>query len=238
MSERLQKRIAASGLMSRRAAEELISAGRVMINGRQAKLGDNTEEGDTVLVDGRPLPDTEEKRYYMLNKPRGYVCSLNDEQGRKSVRELLPSSAGRVYPVGRLDIMSEGLLIMTNDGEFANRVMHPSSGILKTYRTHVTGDCLLSGIKRMREPFFLDGVRVQALKLTLLKKTEEDAILDITIAEGKNREIRRMCEAAGLRVKRLTRIAEGSLTLGALPCGKFRSLRPDEVATLMKDAES
>lgn len=233
MPERLQKLIAASGLMSRRAAEDLISAGRVTVNGQQATLGDTADEGDTVLLDGRPLPVREEKRYYMLNKPRGYVCSMHDEQGRKSVRELLPDSAGRVYPVGRLDIMSEGLLIMTNDGEFANRVMHPSSGIQKTYRTQVTGETLDEGIDRMREPFYLDGVRVQAVKLTLLKRTEQHAVLDITIAEGRNREIRRMCEAAGLQVKRLTRISEGPLRLGNLASGKFRCLMPEEIAALM-----
>lgn len=233
MPERLQKLIAASGLMSRRAAESIIAAGRVTVNGHPAKLGDSAEEGDTVLLDGQPVPLREQKRYYMLNKPRGYVCSMHDERGRKSVRELLPVSAGRVYPVGRLDIMSEGLLIMTNDGEFANCVMHPSSGIQKIYRTTVTGVNLEAGIERLREPFFLDGVRVQAVKLTVLKKDGQDAVLDLTIGEGRNREIRRMCETAGLKVKRLTRIAEGPLRLGNLPSGKFRSLSQEEIASLV-----
>ena len=233
MPERLQKLIAASGLMSRRAAESIIAAGRVIVNGNPAKLGDSAEEGDTVLLDGQPVPLREQKRYYMLNKPRGYVCSMHDERGRKSVRELLPVSAGRVYPVGRLDIMSEGLLIMTNDGEFANCVMHPSSGIQKIYRTTVTGVDLEAGIERLREPFFLDGVRVQAVKLTVLKKDGQDAVLDLTIGEGRNREIRRMCETAGLKVKRLTRIAEGPLRLGNLPSVKFRSLSQEEIASLV-----
>ena len=169
----------------------------------------------------------------MLNKPRGYVCSLHDEQGRKSVRELLPDSAGRVYPVGRLDLMSEGLLLMTNDGSFANRVMHPSSRILKTYRTRVEGDGLDARIARMREPFELDGVSVQAVELRVLKKTDRAAVLDITIGEGRNREIRRMCEEAGLRVARLTRIAEGGLLLGDLPSGRFRPLSEEEIASVM-----
>ena len=238
MPERLQKLIAASGLMSRRAAESVIDAGRVTVNGRPAKLGDSAEEGDTVLLDGMPIPLREQKRYYMLNKPRGYVCSLHDEQGRKSVRELLPVSAGRVYPVGRLDLMSEGLLIMTNDGEFANRVMHPSSGIQKTYRTAVTGGDLEAGIARLGEVFDLDGVRVQAVRVAVLKQDGQDAVLDLTIGEGRNREVRRMCEAAGLKVKRLTRIAEGPLRLGTLPSGKFRSLSPEEIAALMGERES
>ena len=232
MAERLQKIIAESGLMSRRAAELAISEGRVWVNGHPAKLGDRAEIDDRITLDGEALPVKEEKRYYMLNKPRGYVCSLHDEQGRKSVRELLPASAGRVYPVGRLDLMSEGLLLMTNDGSFANRVMHPSSGILKIYRTRVTGDGLDARIARMQEPFELDGVSVQAVEVRVLKKTERDAVLDITIGEGRNREIRRMCEEAGLHVARLTRIAEGGLLLGDLPSGKFRSLSEEEIASV------
>ena len=233
MAERLQKIIAESGLMSRRAAELAISEGRVLVNGLPAKLGDRAESSDRITLDGEALPLKEEKRYYMLNKPRGYVCSLHDEQGRKSVRELLPASAGRVYPVGRLDLMSEGLLLMTNDGMFANRIMHPSSRILKTYRTHVEGDTLDTRIARLREPFELDGVSVQAVEIHLLKKTEQGAILDITIGEGRNREIRRMCKEAGLRVARLTRIAEGKLLLGDLPSGRYRPLSAEEIASVM-----
>ena len=233
MAERLQKIIAESGLMSRRAAELAISEGRVLVNGLPAKLGDRAESSDQITLDGEALPLKEEKRYYMLNKPRGYVCSLHDEQGRKSVRELLPASAGRVYPVGRLDLMSEGLLLMTNDGVFANRIMHPSSRILKTYRTCVEGDTLDTRIARLREPFELDGVSVQAVELRVLKKTDRAAVLDITIGEGRNREIRRMCEEAGLRVARLTRIAEGGLLLGDLPSGRFRPLSEEEIASVM-----
>ena len=233
MAERLQQITAGSGLMSRRAAELAISEGRVWVNGHPARLGDRAESDDTITLDGEALPVKEEKRYYMLNKPRGYVCSLHDEQGRKSVRELLPASAGRVYPVGRLDLMSEGLLLMTNGGSFANRVMHPSSRILKTYRTRVEGDGLDARIARMREPFELDGVSAQAVELRVLKKTDRAAVLDITIGEGRNREIRRMCEEAGLRVARLTRIAEGGLLLGDLPSGRFRPLSEEEIASVM-----
>lgn len=236
MAERLQKIIAESGLMSRRAAELAISDGRVWVNGRPARLGDRAESDDRITLDGEALPVKEEKRYYMLNKPRGYVCSLRDEQGRKSVRELLPASAGRVYPVGRLDMMSEGLLLMTNDGSFANRVMHPSSRVLKTYRTRVEGDGLDARIARMREPFELDGVSVQAVEVRALKKTDRYAVLDVTIGEGRNREIRRMCEEAGLRVARLTRIAEGGLLLGDLPSGRFRPLSEEEIASVMGES--
>lgn len=236
MAERLQKIIAESGLMSRRAAELAISEGRVRINDMPARLGDRGESSDRITLDGVELPRKEEKRYYMLNKPRGYVCSLHDEQGRKSVRELLPASAGRVYPVGRLDLMSEGLLLLTNDGEFANRVMHPSSRILKTYRTRVEGDGLEARIARLREPFELDGVFVRAVQVRILKKTDREAVLDITIGEGRNREIRRMCEEAGLHVARLTRIAEGELRLGDLPSGRYRPLSAEEIASVMGES--
>ena len=236
MAERLQKIIAESGLMSRRAAELAISEGRVRINGRTAMLGDRGESNDRITLDGEELPRKEEKRYYMLNKPRGYVCSLHDEQGRKSVRDLLPASAGRVYPVGRLDLMSEGLLLLTNDGEFANRVMHPSSRILKTYRTRVEGDGLEARIARLREPFELDGVFVRAVQVRILKKTDREAVLDITIGEGRNREIRRMCAEAGLHVARLTRTAEGELRLGDLPSGRYRPLSAEEIASVMGES--
>ena len=236
MGERLQKIIAESGLMSRRAAELAISEGRVRSNDRPARLGDRGESSDRITLDGVELPRKEEKRYYMLNKPRGYVCSLHDEQGRKSVRDLLPASAGRVYPVGRLDLMSEGLLLLTNDGEFANRVMHPSSRILKTYRTRVEGDGLEARVARLREPFELDGVSVRAVRVRILKKTDREAVLDITIGEGRNREIRRMCEEAGLHVARLTRIAEGELRLGDLPSGRYRTLSAEEIASVMGES--
>ena len=237
MADRLQKIIAESGLMSRRAAEELIREGRVTLNGQKAELGDTATPDDRIELDGEQIPRQEEKRYYMLNKPRGYVCTMHDEQGRRSVRELLPTSTGRVYPVGRLDLMSEGLLLMTNDGDFANRVMHPSSRMLKTYRTHVESDLPEERILRLREPFILDGVTVCAVDVRILKIEGKKAVLDITIGEGRNREIRRMCDEAGLRVMRLTRIAEGPLLLGNLPSGKYRSLRPEEIAAVLAETE-
>lgn len=236
MSERLQKIVAQTGLMSRRSAEEAIRSGRVSLNGIPAVLGDTAEESDLILLDGKPLPAKEEKRYYMLNKPRGYVCSMHDEQGRRSVRELLPDHAGRVYPVGRLDLMSEGLLLMTNDGEFANRVMHPSSKLLKTYRTHVEGNALDRSIDRLKQPFILDGVKVCCVNLNIVSRTDQTAVLDITIGEGRNREIRRMCEEAKLHVRRLVRTKVGSLSLGDLPNGKYRPLLSSEIASVMGDS--
>ena len=239
MPSRLQKRIAESGLMSRRAAEEAIRAGRVTVNGRPAVLGERCEETDTVLVDGRPIPAAEEKLVYMLNKPRGYVCSLHDEKGRRSVRELLPKSAGRLYPVGRLDIMSEGLLLMTNDGELTLRLTHPSGQVLKTYRTTVGSSDPAGNFEksliRLHRPFVMDDAEVCAKSVEVISRSDDTAVLDITVGEGRNREIRRMCETAGLRVLRLVRIAEGPLLLGRLPTGAVRRLTEEEISSLMKE---
>ena len=239
MPDRLQKRIAESGLMSRRAAEEAIRAGRVTVNGRPALLGESCEDADLICVDGRPIPAAEEKSTWMLNKPRGYVCTLQDEKGRKSVRELLPQSAGRLYPVGRLDIMSEGLLLMSNDGDLTLRLTHPSGRVLKTYRTTVRcadpAADLDDLIGRLHRPFVLDGVSVCAKSMSVVSRGEDAAVLDITVGEGRNRQIRRMCDLAGLTVLRLIRIAEGPLQLGTLPTGAARPLTPQELASLMKE---
>lgn len=236
MFSRLQKRIAESGLMSRRAAEEAIRSGRVLLNGRPAILGESCTDTDELLVDGRPVPGPETRCVYMLNKPRGFVCTLHDEKGRKSVRELLPESAGRVYPVGRLDIMSEGLLLLTNDGELTFRLTHPSARVLKTYRTQVRSEDLETGIARLHRPFVLDGVTVCAKKIETVRQSGDTAVLEITVGEGRNRQIRRMCGEAGLSVLRLIRVAEGSLQLGSLPTGSFRLLTDAEIDTLMKES--
>ncbi len=237
MAERLQKIIAASGLMSRRAAEEAIAGGRVTVNGLTASLGDCAEPLDVICVDRKPIPTEEKKRTFMLNKPRGYVSTLSDEKGRPSVRVLLPADIGRVYPVGRLDLMSEGLLLLTNDGSFALRCTHPSHGIQKTYRTSVSGSSLSSAILRLREPFFLDGVSVKALNVQVLKQTNSRAVVDITVGEGRNREIRRMCEAAGLHVDRLVRISIGGLSLGDLRSGRFRELTEEDIASVLGEVQ-
>ncbi len=233
MTTRLQKRIAEAGLMSRRAAEELIRCGRVTVNGHTAVLGDTCEDSDRILVDGRALPQPERKRCFMLHKPRGYVCTLHDEKGRRSVRELLPADVGRIYPVGRLDIMSEGLLLLTNDGDLTRFLTHPSHQVLKVYRISVCSGALEEGISRLRQPFGLDGVPVCAKSVQLISRDADNAVLDITVGAGRNRQIRRMCDLAGLHVKRLIRIAEGPLHLGSLPCGAWRELTDEEIQCLM-----
>ena len=237
MAQRLQKIIAESGLMSRRASEAAILEGRVTVNGITAEPGMRAELSDRITVDGKPLNEPEKKVYYMLNKPRGYVCSLKDEKGRRSVRQLLPESLGRIYPVGRLDIMSEGLLLMSNDGAFAQRVTHPSGELHKTYHLEVSSgqNSLDTGIQRLSEPFRMDEVTVQAVETVTLKRDQDRATIRITIREGRNRQIRRMCETAGLRVERLTRIAEGPLTLGKLAPGHSRPLTEEEVRAVMEE---
>jgi len=234
MAERLQKLISAAGLMSRRAAEECISAGRVSVNGSIAVLGDRADPDiDTILVDGILLPSTSEKIYIMLNKPRGYVCTLSDEKGRKNVTELVDIPGVRLYPVGRLDMYSEGLLLLTNDGEFANRLMHPSYEVEKVYRTWVQGQDIGQAVEYLRSPIEIDGCIVCAHSVDFAAVYPNSAILNICIGEGRNRQVRKMCQACGLKVTKLVRISEGALTLGDLPSGKWRHLKKEEVDALI-----
>lgn len=234
MVERLQKIISARGLASRRKAEEWIGQGRVTVNGIPAKLGDSADpEKDEILVDGKKLPSTEEPVYIMLNKPRGFVTTLSDEKGRKNVSELVADCGCRVYPIGRLDMDSEGLLLFTNDGEFANRLMHPKHEVEKTYDTWVTG-YTPEGENALREPIELDGYRIRPPKVVVLQHEGDRAKMRITIHEGRNRQVRRMCQAAGMHVTRLRRIREGQLKLGDLPLGKWRHLTPREILDLKK----
>ena len=232
MKERLQKVLSARGVASRRKAEEWIKEGRIKVNGCVAQLGDSADPDiDEILLDGKKLPSPEAHVYIMLNKPRGYVTTLSDEKGRQNVAQLVEDCGVRVYPVGRLDMDSEGLLLLTNDGEFANRLMHPKHEVEKTYDTWVTGynpGCF----KRLGEPMELDGYQLRIPKLKLLKVEGGTARIRITIHEGRNRQVRRMCEIAGMHVTRLKRIKEGSLELGDLPKGKWRYLTPDEVERL------
>ena len=230
--ERIQKIIAASGIASRRQAETMITDGRVTCNGVVCKLGDSADPSrDTILVDGKPLPTGGEWVYLMLNKPRGFVTTLCDEKGRPNAAQLVADCGTRVYPVGRLDMDSEGLLLFTNDGEFANTLMHPKHEVEKTYDTWVTGydpACF----KRLSEPMELDGYRLRIPKLKLLKAEGGIARFHITIHEGRNRQVRRMCQIAGMKVTRLRRIREGMLDLGDLPKGKWRYLTPEEISKL------
>ena len=235
MKERLQKIISASGLMSRRAAEELIAAGKVSVNGVTAALGDKAEAGvDQILVDGKALPSAGEKLYIMLNKPRGYVTTLSDEKGRKNVTELIKELGTRLYPVGRLDMYSEGLLLMTNDGDFANRLMHPSHQVDKCYHTWVKGEDMGWAVELLRCPMEIDGYVTSPAQVDILELKGEEALLGITIHEGRNRQVRKMCEAAGLKVTRLMRVSEGGVELGTLKSGRWRRLTEEELNMLLE----
>lgn len=229
MKERLQKILSSRGVASRRKAEELILSGKVQVNGAVACLGDSADpEVDEILFDGKPLPRKSEYVYLILNKPRGFVTTLSDERGRADVSQLVADCPVRVYPVGRLDMDSEGLLLFTNDGDFANRMMHPKHEVEKTYDTWVTG-YHPGALNRLQEPMELDGYALRKPKIRLLKAEGDKARLHITIHEGRNRQVRRMCEIAGMHVTRLRRIREGTLYLGDLPKGKWRYLTEAEL---------
>jgi len=234
MAERLQKIIASRGVTSRRKAEELIQAGKVTVNGITARLGDTADPAvDQILIEGRPLPSPEKYVYILLNKPRGYVTTLSDEKGRKNAAQLVADCGVRVYPVGRLDMDSEGLLLFTNDGEFANALMHPRQEVEKCYDVWVTG--YRKGAEtELARPIELDGYRIRPPKIRLLKAEGDRARMQVMIHEGRNRQVRRMCQAAGMTVTRLRRIREGRLKLGDLPLGKWRYLTADEVADLQE----
>ena len=231
--ERLQKILAARGVCSRRRAEEMILSGRISVNGQTALLGQSADpETDTILLDGKPLPTSREQVYIMLHKPRGYVTTLSDEKGRPDVTQLVQCGQ-RVYPVGRLDMDSEGLLLLTNDGALANKLMHPSGEVEKTYEVWVRG-YRTGGEKLLERRIILDGRKIAAPGIRLLSAGPDQAHLLVTIHEGRNRQVRRMCQAAGMRVARLRRISEGELALGDLEKGKWRFLTDDEIAKLKK----
>ena len=232
MTERLQKILSARGVCSRRKAEEYILAGRVTCNGRVCTLGESADpDVDEIKVDGALLPSKQEYVYILLNKPRGFVTTLSDEKGRPNAAQLVADCGVRVYPVGRLDMDSEGLLLFTNDGDFANTLMHPKHEVEKTYDTWVNG-YNPGAFKHLQEPVELDGYLIRPPKLKLMKVEGGNARIQITIHEGRYRQVRRMCEKAGMHVTRLRRIREGRLELGDLPKGKWRYLNPDEVERL------
>ena len=232
MEERLQKLLSAAGVCSRRAAETYIADGRVTVNGQPAELGQRADpERDDILVDGKPLAPRAEHVYLLLNKPRGYVTTLADERGRKTVAELVKDCGQRVYPVGRLDLDSEGLLLMTNDGELMQHLLHPSHEVSKTYHVSVYGP-VFGAAERLSAVTDLEGEPIRPARVEILRRTARTAELSVTIHEGKNRQIRRMCAACGLTVKRLCRVREHTLELGDLPAGAWRYLTPDEVLAL------
>lgn len=233
MKERLQKLIAASGFCSRRAAEQLIEEGRVAVDGETAHLGDKADPiCSKITVDGRLIENDVPAVYIMLNKPRGYVTTLSDEKGRPVVTDLIRGIGPlRIFPVGRLDMDSEGLLLLTNDGELTQKLLHPSHEIEKTYEVSVYGDGknLCSRLSAIRA---VDGKPIRPAKVELVRRRGATSDLIITIHEGKNRQIRKMCESCGLVVKRLRRIQEHTLELGDLPVGQWRYLTESELAKL------
>lgn len=232
MEERLQKLLSAAGVCSRRTAETYLIAGRVTVNGQTAHLGQRADpDRDEILVDGRPLAPRAEAVYILLNKPRGYVSTLSDERGRRTVAELVADCGSRVYPVGRLDLDSEGLLLLTNDGDLVNGLTHPRHEVEKHYEVRVRGN--MDNIPRLSEPMELDGYAIRPAGVTVLERGEESAKIRMTIHEGRNRQIRKMCEKVGLEVRRLKRVAIGNMPLDPkLKSGAWRELTQDELAYL------
>lgn len=226
--------IADSGYCSRRKAEDMISHGRVKVNGRPVKLGDKCGFKDIITIDGERIYMPKKKNfvYIMLNKPRGYVTTVSDELDRRCVMDLMNDVEERVYPIGRLDRNSEGLLLFTNDGEFANSIMHPSRHISKTYRVTVRPDISDEQLVKLSEGIEIDGRKTLPASVIVKEKQQGRVVLLITIKEGRNRQIRRMCEAVGLEVARLRRISIGPLKLGMLKPGTWRELTAEELRAL------
>ncbi len=235
---RLQKYISDCGIMSRRAAEAEIAAGKVKVNGRTAEIGQKIDpEKDKVEIGGKPLRMQRKSTYtyVLLNKPRGYLSSVSDDRGRKCVTELVSDIKLRLYPVGRLDMDSDGLLLMTNDGDLTNRLTHPRHEIPKIYRVKVKPAPSKEQMATLSSALVIDGYKIQPAEVEILTSDEESAILLMKLYEGRNRQIRKMCEAAALNVLWLTRIAIGELELGKLGRGKWRYLTEEEVAYLKND---
>lgn len=233
MEERIQKLISACGLASRRAAEEWIAAGRVTVNGEKARLGDRADlDRDTVLVDGKLLAPGGGRTYLMLNKPRGYVTTLSDEKGRKTVIDLVAGCGTRVWPVGRLDMDSEGLLILTDDGALTHQLLHPSHEVDKEYLVWVTGN-VNKALPILSAPMTLDGERLAPAQVRRGRDSGGVHQLSVTVHQGKNRQVRRMCAQAGLEVLRLKRVREGPLSLDrSLKAGQWRTLTDRELLEL------
>ena len=234
---RLQKFFTDCGVMSRRAAEAAIEAGQVKINGHIAVLGDKLDPANDVVEyrGKRIFAAKQEFKYLMLNKPRGYITTVKDQKNRKCVTDLLEDFPDRVYPIGRLDMCSEGLLLMTNDGELANRLMHPAHSLPKIYRVKVAGKVSDEQFEALNAPMTIDGYALKPVKVMQGKQDETGTVLKFTLMEGRNRQIRKMCAEVGLTVKRLSRISVGTLKLDGLAVGKWRELTAEEVAYLCKE---
>lgn len=235
---RLQKMLADCGVASRRKSEELIRNGVVKVNGKVAEIGDKVDPyNDKVYVRGKRVTAAAKPkhRYIMLNKPRGYVTTMSDERGRKCIAELIEDIEERVYPIGRLDKDSEGLLLLTNDGEFANHIMHPKKHVNKVYRVTVRPTITEEMVEKLQTGIVLDGRKTAPAQVRVMTKQEGRVVLEIVIREGRNRQIRRMCESLGLEVARLNRVAIGTVKLGGLRQGMYRDLSADEVKRLSHD---
>ncbi len=230
---RLQKYMADCGIASRRKSEELIASGKVKVNGKVASIGDKVDpKKDKVSVEGQAVHAETEFRYIMLNKPRGFITTMSDERGRKCVAELVSDVGVRVFPVGRLDKDSEGLLLLTNDGEFANNLTHPSKHVPKTYRVTVRPAINEEILNHLMTGIMIDGKTTLPAQVKVLTQEPDRVVLEIVICEGRNRQIRKMCEAEGLTVARLKRTAVGPVKLGMLKQGAWRDLTPQELKSL------
>ena len=230
---RINKFLAEKGIASRRGADEIIASGRVTVNGVVATLGANVEEGDEILLDGALVEFTEKKlEYYIMNKPKGVVCTVSDDRGRKTVVDLLPEGVGRVFPVGRLDYETEGLLILTNDGDLAFRLTHPSTEIPKTYMAKIEGTLTEKDLNPIRSGVELDGVLTKKCKAHIVETNKAYTKVHITITEGRNRQVRRMFESIGRNVEFLKRVSIGQLKLTGLDRGEIRPLTEREILYL------
>lgn len=228
---RINKFLAACGVAGRRACDKIVQDGRVTINGKLAVLGDDVETDDAVKVDGKPVA-LKKNEYYILHKPKGYLSTVSDDKGRKTVMDILGSNVGRVYPVGRLDYDSEGLLILTTDGELAQHLTHPSNEVPKTYLVKVEGRLTEADLNPIRSGIELDGVLTKKCRAHIVETNKEYTKVEMVLREGKNREIRRMFEAIGREVMLLKRTKVGELSLRGLARGEFRKLTPAEVEYL------
>ena len=229
---RINKYLASSGIASRRECDKLIQDGKVKINGKIAVLGAEVNDGDEVFVDGKQVV-LKKNEYYLLNKPKGYICSVSDEKGRKTVLDLMPENVGRIYPVGRLDYDSEGLIILTTDGELAQHLTHPSNNVPKTYLVKVEGKLTETDLNPIRSGIEIDGYQTKKCKAHIVETNKEYTKAHVTLYEGKNREIRKMFAAIGKEVTLLKRIKIGEISLRGLNRGEYRKLTRQEVDYLM-----
>lgn len=229
---RINKYLAAAGVASRRECDNLIADGKVKINGKTAGLGVEVGESDSVTVNGLPVA-LKKNEYYILNKPKGYICSVSDDKGRKIVLDLMPNNVGRIYPVGRLDYDSEGLLVLTTDGELAQHLTHPSNAVPKTYLVKIEGTLTENDLNPIRSGIEIDGYLTKKCKAHIVETNKSYTKVHITLTEGKNREIRKMFAAIGKNVSLLKRIKIGELNLRGLDRGEYRKLTKQEIAYLM-----